>query len=165
MRALENIKDSLIMISLVDIILSIVLILSFIYGLYIGFISVLFPLSALVITILTITDITTLLINNFDFYKDTLPFKIITYFLVYILIRIIFALFEKPLKKGLKSLSLGFVEKLLGGLSLVTISSLVIVLLFFLVLSFLKKDLSYTNSTILNVLFYYLSPILKLIHL
>lgn len=130
------------MFSTVDTVLIIILSVLFIYGFYKGFISMTIPLIAIVITII----FAPLIYNHMSkYFNHSLILKIISLIASYSIIRIILSKIEENLKKILKAIFLGWVDRLLGALVIMFISCFVITIIIYIIQSL---DMTYNNIII-----------------
>lgn len=130
------------MFTTVDTVLIIILSVLFIYGFYKGFISMTIPLIAIVITII----FAPLIYNHMSkYFNHSLILKIISLIASYSIIRIILSKIEENLKKILKAIFLGWVDRLLGALVIMFISCFVITIIIYIIQSL---DMTYNNIII-----------------
>ena len=130
------------MFSTVDTVLIIILSVLFVYGFYKGFISMTIPLIAIVITII----FAPLIYNHMSkYFNHSLILKIISLIASYSIIRIILSKIEENLKKILKAIFLGWVDRLLGALVIMFISCFVITIIIYIIQSL---DMTYNNIII-----------------
>ena len=119
-----------------DIFIIIILILIFLYGLYKGIISITTPIIAIIITFIIAP-----LIYNFasKYFNHSIILKIISFIVSYSIIRIILSKVEDSIKKLLKIIFLGWVDRLIGAIVLTFIACIIIALISSIILSMPKE--------------------------
>ena len=115
-----------------DIFIIIILFLIFLYGLYKGIISITVPIIVIIITFIIAP-----LIYNFasKYFNHSIILKIISFIVSYSIIRIILSKVEDSIKKLLKIIFLGWVDRLLGAIVLTFIACIIIAFISSIILS------------------------------
>lgn len=115
-----------------DIFIIIILFLIFLYGLYKGIISITVPIIAIIITFIIAP-----LIYNFasKYFNHSIILKIISFIVSYSMIRIILSKVEDSIKKLLKIIFLGWVDRLIGAIVLTFIACIIIAFISSIILS------------------------------
>lgn len=141
------------MFDLHDIIIIIILGLIFLYGLYKGIISITVPIIAIAITFIIAP-----LIYNYasKHFNHSVILKIISFIITYSVIRIILSKVEDSIKKLLKIVFLGWVDRLLGAVVLTLIACIIIALISSIII------ISFPESEYSNIIFK--SKVLMLIY-
>ena len=139
-----------------DFVIIIILGLIFLYGFYKGIISITVPIIAIIITFI----IAPLIYNNMSkIFNHSVILKIISFIASYSIIRIILSKVEDSIKKLLKIIFLGWVDRMLGAIVLTLIACLIIAFIssFIIILpkEILKPEYSdmIQNSTIINLIY------------
>lgn len=143
-----------------DFIIIIVLGFIFLYGFYKGIISITVPIAAIIITFI----IAPLIYNNLSkIFNHSVILKIISFIASYSIIRIILSKAEDNIKKLLKIIFLGWVDRLLGAIVLTLVACIIIAfissILTILPAEILKPEYSnlIENSKILNLIYKFLN--------
>ena len=106
-----------------DFIIIIILGFIFLYGFYKGIISITVPIIAIIITFI----IAPLIYNNLSkIFNHSVILKIISFIASYSIIRIILSKVEDSIKKLLKIIFLGWVDRLLGAIVLTLVACIII---------------------------------------
>lgn len=139
-----------------DFVIIIILGFIFLYGFYKGIISITVPIIAIIITFI----IAPLIYNNLSkIFNHSVILKIISFIASYSIIRIILSKVEDSIKKLLKIIFLGGVDRLLGAIVLTLIACIIIAFIssFIIILpkEILKPEYSnlIQNSTIINLIY------------
>lgn len=139
-----------------DFVIIIILGFIFLYGFYKGIISITVPIIAIIITFI----IAPLIYNNLSkIFNHSVILKIISFIASYSIIRIILSKVEDSIKKLLKIIFLGWVDRMLGAIVLTLIACLIIAFIssFIIILpkEILKPEYSnlIQNSTIINLIY------------
>lgn len=139
-----------------DFVIIIILGFIFLYGFYKGIISITVPIIAIIITFI----IAPLIYNNMSkIFNHSVILKIISFIASYSIIRIILSKVEDSIKKLLKIIFLGWVDRMLGAIVLTLIACLIIAFIssFIIILpkEILKPEYSdmIQNSTIINLIY------------
>lgn len=132
------------MFDLFDIIIIIILGLIFLYGLYKGVISISVPIIAIAITFIIAP-----LIYNYasKHFNHSVILKIISFIITYSVVRIILSKVEDSVKKLLKIVFLGWVDRLIGAIVLTLIACIIISLISSVII------ISFPNSEYSNIIF------------
>ncbi len=128
------------MFDFLDIVIIIILGLIFLYGLYKGIISITVPIIAIAITLIIAP-----LIYNYasKHFNHSVILKILSFIITYSAIRIILSKVEDSIKKLLKVVFLGWVDRLLGALVLTLAACIIIALISsVIILSFPESEYS-----------------------
>lgn len=136
----------------IDILLIIILTVSFIYGLYKGIISIITPIIAIIITFI----IAPLIYNHMSKYFDhSLVLKIISLIATYSITRIILSKVEKSIKDILKVIYLSWIDRLACAFVLLFTAGAVIYLLVNIII-YLSPEYTeiFSKSIIINYIFY-----------
>ncbi|WP_300368643.1 CvpA family protein [Brachyspira sp.] len=136
----------------IDILLIIILTVSFIYGLYKGIISIITPIIAIIITFI----IAPLIYNHMSKYFDhSLMLKIISLIATYSITRIILSKVEKSIKDILKVIYLSWIDRLACAFVLLFTAGAVIYLLANIII-YLSPEYTeiFSKSIIINYIFY-----------
>ena len=143
-----------------DFIIIIILGFIFLYGFYKGIISITVPIIAIITTFI----IAPLIYNNLSkIFNHSAILKIISFIASYSIIRIILSKAEDSIKKLLKIIFLGWVDRLLGAIILTLVACIIIAfissIITILPTEILKPEYSnlIQNSKILNLIFKYLN--------
>ena len=141
---------------MIDTVLILILILATIYGSIKGFMSMVEPVIAFLISIF-LTPITNIfLLKYISFYEDQLIFKILLFLIIYTISRFLISILKTNLKKILSTIYLGWVDHLLGAISSVIVASMLILL----ILTFITE---FTGKTFQSNLVFYLKDFKNLI--
>lgn len=106
-----------------DFIIIIILGFIFLYGFYKGIISITVPIVAIIVTFI----IAPLIYNNLSkIFNHSVILKIISFIASYSIIRIILSKVEDNIKKLLKIIFLGWVDRLLGAIVLTLVACIII---------------------------------------
>ena len=139
-----------------DFIIIIILGFIFLYGFYKGIISITVPIIAIIITFI----IAPLIYNNLSkIFNHSVILKIISFIASYSIIRIILSKVEDSIKKLLKIIFLGWVDRLLGAIVLTLVACIIIAfissIITILPTEILKPEYSnlIQNSKILNLIY------------
>lgn len=139
-----------------DFVIIIILGFIFLYGFYKGIISITVPIIAIIITFI----IAPLIYNNLSkIFNHSVILKIISFIASYSIIRIILSKVEDSIKKLLKIIFLGGVDRMLGAIVLTLIACIIIAFIssFIIILpkEILKPEYSnlIQNSTIINLIY------------
>lgn len=132
------------MFDLFDIIIIIILGLIFLYGLYKGVISISVPIIAIAITFIIAP-----LIYNYasKHFNHSVILKIISFIITYSIARIILSKVEDSVKKLLRIVFLGWVDRLIGAIVLTLIACIIISLISSVII------VSFPNSEYSNIIF------------
>lgn len=128
------------MFDFLDIVIIIILGLIFLYGLYKGIISITVPIIAIAITLIIAP-----LIYNYasKHFNHSVILKILSFIITYSAIRIILSKVEDSIKKLLKIIFLGWVDRLLGAVVLTLAACIIIALISsVIILSFPESEYS-----------------------
>ena len=143
-----------------DFIIIIILGFIFLYGFYKGIISITVPIIAIIITFI----IAPLIYNNLSkIFNHSAILKIISFIASYSIIRIILSKVEDSIKKLLKIIFLGWVDRFLGAIVLTLVACIIIAfissIITILPTEILKPEYSnlIQNSKILNLIYKYLN--------
>ena len=143
-----------------DFIIIIILGFIFLYGFYKGIISITVPIIAIIITFI----IAPLIYNNLSkIFNHSAILKIISFIASYSIIRIILSKVEDSIKKLLKIIFLGWIDRLLGAIVLTLVACIIIAfissIITILPTEILKPEYSnlIQNSKILNLIYKYLN--------
>ena len=143
-----------------DFIIIIILGFIFLYGFYKGIISITVPIIAIIITFI----IAPLIYNNLSkIFNHSAILKIISFISSYSIIRIILSKVEDSIKKLLKIIFLGWIDRLLGAIVLTLVACIIIAfissIITILPTEILKPEYSnlIQNSKILNLIYKYLN--------
>ena len=143
-----------------DFIIIIILGFIFLYGFYKGIISITVPIIAIIITFI----IAPLIYNNLSkIFNHSVILKIISFIASYSIIRIILSKVEDSIKKLLKIIFLGWIDRLLGAVVLTLVACIIIAfissIITILPTEILKPEYSnlIQNSKILNLIYKYLN--------
>ena len=143
-----------------DFVIIIILGLIFLYGFYKGIISITVPIIAIIITFI----IAPLIYNNLSkIFSHSVILKIISLIATYSVIRIILSKVENGIKKLLKIIFLGWVDRLLGAVALTLVACIIIAFVSSIIMilppEILKPEYSnqIQNSTILNLIYKFLN--------
>ena len=143
-----------------DFIIIIILGFIFLYGFYKGIISITVPIIAIIITFI----IAPLIYNNLSkIFNHSAILKIISFIASYSIIRIILSKVEDSIKKLLKIIFLGWVDRLLGAIVLTLVACIIIAFISSIIIilptEILKPEYSnlIQNSKILNLIYKYLN--------
>lgn len=131
------------MFDLFDIIIIIILGLIFLYGLYKGVISISVPIIAIAITFIIAP-----LIYNYasKHFNHSVILKIISFIITYSIVRIILSKVEDSVKKLLRIVFLGWVDRLIGAIVLTLIACIIISLISSVII------VSFPNSEYSNII-------------
>lgn len=139
-----------------DFVIIIILGFIFLYGFYKGIISITVPIIAIIITFI----IAPLIYNNLSkIFNHSVILKIISFIASYSIIRIILSKVEDSIKKLLKIIFLGGVDRMLGAIVLTLTACIIIAFIssFIIILpkEILKPEYSslIQNSTIINLIY------------
>lgn len=128
------------MFDFLDIVIIIILGLIFLYGLYKGIISITVPIIAIAITLIIAPLIYNYVSKHFN---HSVILKILSFIITYSAIRIILSKVEDSIKKLLKIIFLGWVDRLLGALVLTLAACIIIALISsVIILSFPESEYS-----------------------
>ena len=143
-----------------DFIIIIILGFIFLYGFYKGIISITVPIIAIIITFI----IAPLIYNNLSkIFNHSAILKIISFIASYSIIRIILSKVEDSIKKLLKIIFLGWIDRLLGAIVLTLVACIIIAFISSIIIilpaEILKPEYSnlIQNSKILNLIYKYLN--------
>lgn len=143
-----------------DFIIIIILGFIFLYGFYKGIISITVPIIAIIITFI----IAPLIYNNLSkIFNHSVILKIISFIASYSIIRIILSKVEDSIKKLLKIIFLGWIDRLLGAIVLTLVACIIIAFISSIIIilpaEILKPEYSnlIQNSKILNLIYKYLN--------
>ena len=143
-----------------DFIIIIILGFIFLYGFYKGIISITVPIIAIIITFI----IAPLIYNNLSkIFNHSAILKIISFIASYSIIRIILSKAEDSIKKLLKIIFLGWIDRLLGAIVLTLVACIIIAFISSIIIilptEILKPEYSnlIQNSKILNLIYKYLN--------
>ena len=143
-----------------DFIIIIILGFIFLYGFYKGIISITVPIIAIIITFI----IAPLIYNNLSkIFNHSVILKIISFIASYSIIRIILSKVEDSIKKLLKIIFLGWVDRLLGAIVLTLVACIIIAFISSIIIilptEILKPEYSnlIQNSKILNLIYKFLN--------
>ena len=141
---------------MIDTVLILILIFAMFYGSIKGFMSMVEPVIAFLISIF-LTPITNIfLLRYISFYEEKLIFKILLFLIIYAVSRFLISTLKTNLKKILSTIYLGWVDHLLGSISSVIVVSMLILL----VLTFITE---FTGKTFHSNLVFYLKDFKNLI--
>ena len=139
-----------------DFVIIIILGFIFLYGFYKGIISITVPIIAIIITFI----IAPLIYNNLSkIFNHSVILKIISFIASYSIIRIILSKVEDSIKKLLKIIFLGWVDRMLGAIVLTLIACIIIAFISSFIIILPKEILKpeYSNliqdSTIINLIY------------
>jgi uncharacterized membrane protein required for colicin V production len=124
---------------MIDIILALIFLVSILYGLIRGFMSIASPIVALVIAIFLSPVINALLILYANFYKESVIVKVLIFLAVYAIFRILMSKLKESIKHLLKAVYLNWVDSILGAISSLAVSAVIIVMVFSLITEFSGK--------------------------
>ena len=143
-----------------DFIVIIILGFIFLYGFYKGIISITVPIIAIIITFI----IAPLIYNNLSkIFNHSVILKIISFIASYSIIRIILSKVEDSIKKLLKIIFLGWIDRLIGAIVLTLVVCIIIAfissIITILPAEILKPEYSnlIENSKILNLIYKFLN--------
>ena len=143
-----------------DFIIIIILGFIFLYGFYKGIISITVPIIAIIITFI----IAPLIYNNLSkIFNHSVILKIISFIASYSIIRIILSKAEDSIKKLLKIIFLGWIDRLIGAIVLTLVVCIIIAfissIITILPAEILKPEYSnlIQNSKILNLIYKFLN--------
>ena len=143
-----------------DFIIIIILGFIFLYGFYKGIISITVPIIAIIITFI----IAPLIYNNLSkIFNHSAILKIISFIASYSIIRIILSKAEDSIKKLLKIIFLGWIDRFLGAIVLTLVACIIIAfissIITILPTEILKPEYSnlIQNSKILNLIYKFLN--------
>ena len=143
-----------------DFIIIIILGFIFLYGFYKGIISITVPIIAIITTFL----IAPLIYNNLSkIFNHSVILKIISFIASYSIIRIILSKVEDSIKKLLKIIFLGWIDRLLGAIVLTLVACIIIAfissIITILPTEILKPEYLnlIQNSKILNLIYKFLN--------
>lgn len=143
-----------------DFIIIIILGFIFLYGFYKGIISITVPIIAIIITFI----IAPLIYNNLSkIFNHFVILKIISFIASYSIIRIILSKVEDSIKKLLKIIFLGWIDRLIGAIVLTLVVCIIIAfissIITILPAEILKPEYSnlIQNSKILNLIYKFLN--------
>lgn len=143
-----------------DFVIIIILGLIFLYGFYKGIISITVPIIAIIITFI----IAPLIYNNLSkIFSHSVILKIISLIATYSIIRIILSKAENSIKKLLKIIFLGWVDRMLGAIVLTLVACIIIAFVSSIIIilppEILKPEYSsqIQNSNILNLIYKFLN--------
>ena len=143
-----------------DFIIIIILGFIFLYGFYKGIISITVPIIAIIITFI----IAPLIYNNLSkIFNHSVILKIISFIASYSIIRIILSKVEDSIKKLLKIIFLGWIDRLLGAIVLTLVACIIIAFISSIIIilpaEILKPEYSnlIQNSKILNLIYKFLN--------
>lgn len=143
-----------------DFIIIIILGFIFLYGFYKGIISITVPIIAIIITFI----IAPLIYNNLSkIFNHSVILKIISFIASYSIIRIILSKVEDSIKKLLKIIFLGWIDRLMGAIVLTLVACIIIAfissIITILPAEILKTEYSnlIQNSKILNLIYKFLN--------
>ena len=143
-----------------DFIIIIILGFIFLYGFYKGIISITVPIIAIIITFI----IAPLIYNNLSkIFNHSVILKIISFIASYSIIRIILSKVEYSIKKLLKIIFLGWIDRLIGAIVLTLVVCIIIAfissIITILPAEILKPEYSnlIQNSKILNLIYKFLN--------
>lgn len=143
-----------------DFIIIIILGFIFLYGFYKGIISITVPIIAIIITFI----IAPLIYNNLSkIFNHSVILKIISFIASYSIIRIILSKVEDSIKKLLKIIFLGWIDRLLGAIVLTLVACIIIAfissIITILPTEILKPEYLnlIQNSKILNLIYKFLN--------
>ncbi len=143
-----------------DFIIIIILGFIFLYGFYKGIISITVPIIAIIITFI----IAPLIYNNLSkIFNHSVILKIISFIASYSIIRIILSKVEDSIKKLLKIIFLGWIDRLIGAIVLTLVVCIIIAfissIITILPAEILKPEYSnlIQNSKILNLIYKFLN--------
>ena len=143
-----------------DFIVIIILGFIFLYGFYKGIISITVPIIAIIITFI----IAPLIYNNLSkIFNHSVILKIISFIASYSIIRIILSKVEDSIKKLLKIIFLGWIDRLIGAIVLTLVVCIIIAfissIITILPAEILKPEYSnlIQNSKILNLIYKFLN--------
>lgn len=143
-----------------DFIIIIILGFIFLYGFYKGIISITVPIIAIIITFI----IAPLIYNNLSkIFNHSVILKIISFIASYSIIRIILSKVEDSIKKLLKIIFLGWIDRLMGAIVLTLVACIIIAfissIITILPAEILKPEYSnlIQNSKILNLIYKFLN--------
>ena len=143
-----------------DFIIIIILGFIFLYGFYKGIISITVPIIAIIITFI----IAPLIYNNLSkIFNHSVILKIISFIVSYSIIRIILSKVEDSIKKLLKIIFLGWIDRLIGAIVLTLVVCIIIAfissIITILPAEILKPEYSnlIQNSKILNLIYKFLN--------
>lgn len=134
---------------MIDIILALIFLISILYGLIRGFMSIASPIVALIAAIFLSPIINALLILYTDFYKENVIIKVLIFLAIYAIFRILMSKLKESISHLLKAIYLNWVDSILGALSSLAVCVVIIVMLFSLITEFTGKTF---NSAILYYL-------------
>ncbi|MEI0531821.1 CvpA family protein [Brachyspira pilosicoli] len=134
----------------IDIVIIIFLAFIFIYGFYRGIISITIPVIAIISTFI----IAPIIYNHASKYFDhSIILKIVSFLISYSVIRIILSKAADSIKKVLKIIFLSWVDRLLGGIVLLFIVSLIISIISYFVLNMTEYNYIVYNSRVLMFIY------------
>ena len=133
---------------MIDTVLILILIFAMIYGSIKGFMSIVEPIVAFLISIFLTPMTNIFLLKYISFYEEKLIFKILLFLIIYAISRFLISILKTNLKKILHTIYLGWVDHLLGAISSVIVASILILL----VLTFITEFTGKTFNS--NVVFY-----------
>ena len=143
-----------------DFIIIIILGFIFLYGFYKGIISITVPIIAIIITFI----IAPLIYNNLSkIFNHSVILKIISFIASYSIIRIILSKVEDSIKKLLKIIFLGWIDRMLGAIVLTLVACIIIAFISSVIIilptEILKPEYSnlIQNSKILNLIYKFLN--------
>ena len=143
-----------------DFIIIIILGFIFLYGFYKGIISITVPIIAIIITFI----IAPLIYNNLSkIFNHSVILKIISFIASYSIIRIILSKVEDSIKKLLKIIFLGWIDRLIGAIVLTLVVCIIIAFISSIITimpaEILKPEYSnlIQNSKILNLIYKFLN--------
>ena len=134
----------------IDIPIIIIIVFSFIYGFKKGIIGFITPVVSIIVTFLLFPFINIFLSNLIAQYNTNIFFKILSFILIYVILRIIFEKTKDLLEQILKVIFLDWLNKVAGGLFMSLIFMFIIWLIYALLAFVIPDNPLQLNSIILN---------------